>query len=82
MSDTEQAATTLGKRTREEDANESADVPEMPSADMDDSSDDEIGPMPVPEAAGTAQSNGRRKKKRAGTWWNPLARINGGGTLG
>lgn len=38
---------------------------EMPPADIDDSSDEEIGPMPVPGADGTEVkvTNGRRKKR-------------------
>lgn len=62
----------LGKRARDE-VSETGDqstsagaVPEMPPADMDDSSDEEIGPMPTgPSDTGVVMSNGR-KKKRAG----------------
>lgn len=70
MSENEEGPSTLGKRSREEEAeNGVTDIPEMPSADMDDSSDEEIGPMPVPESEAIASaSNGRKKKKRAGEW--------------
>jgi peptidylprolyl isomerase domain and WD repeat-containing protein 1 len=61
MSDQENGTTALGKRGRDE---EGVAVPDMPSADMDDSSDDEIGPMPT--AGDGAVQNGRKKKRRAG----------------
>ena len=41
----------------------------MPSADVEHSSDEEIGPMPTADGAdepGAVVSNGRKKKKRAG----------------
>ena len=68
MTDTEEAASTLGKRSREENGDSVAEVPEMPSADVDDSSDEEIGPMPVAESEGVngAAAGKRKKKKRAG----------------
>ncbi len=49
------------KRHREEDDG----VPDMPPADVEDSSDEKIGPMPVPDPEGSAVkvSNGRRKKR-------------------
>lgn len=69
MSEIEDSGSTLGKRPRVDDnENGTTEVPVMPAADMDDSSDDEIGPMPVPASeAAAATSNGRKKKKRAGT---------------
>jgi len=63
MTEVENGTTTLGKHARDdvEDV-----VPDMPSADVDDSSDEEIGPMPTAgDASGSAISKARKKKKRA-----------------
>ena len=57
------------KRSREVDDD---DLPEMPPADMDDSSDDEIGPMPVP--GGEVKVSNGRKKRRAGETVSPEKR--------
>ncbi|ORX39736.1 peptidyl-prolyl cis-trans isomerase [Kockovaella imperatae] len=64
----------LGKRAREgshgadspEDGQEAGPaVPEMPGADVEDSSDEEIGPMPSAGGDGVNESsNGKRKKKK------------------
>jgi peptidylprolyl isomerase domain and WD repeat-containing protein 1 len=72
----------LGKRARDEapkngDQSTSAGaVPEMPPADMDDSSDEEIGPMPTgPSDTGVVMSNGRKKKRAGeckGIWYGNL----------
>jgi peptidylprolyl isomerase domain and WD repeat-containing protein 1 len=70
MSEQAENGTALGKRPREDDEaeEEEGDGPQMPAADVDDSSDDEIGPMPVSasEAAGALVTGERKKKKRAG----------------
>lgn len=67
MSEEEEGTPVLGKRTRPDGDDREGDVPKMPSADVDDSSDEEIGSMPTAAAAdsGTTMTNGR-KKKRAG----------------
>jgi hypothetical protein len=62
MSDEDNSLKALGKRSRDE--SDAADIPEMPPADMDDSSDDEIGPMPTPGGDGDAGNGKKRKKKR------------------
>jgi hypothetical protein len=71
-------ATALGKRPREDesgsggtDGGDGDGVPEMPPPDMEDSSDEEIGPMPTApgeEEGSNGATNGqkRKKKKRAG----------------
>lgn len=76
MSENEAASSALGKRARDsgEEADGSgrpAEVPDMPAGDVDDSSDEEIGPMPVAEEADGAAENGkgRKKRKRAGKSW-------------
>jgi peptidylprolyl isomerase domain and WD repeat-containing protein 1 len=69
MSDAEQDASILGKRTRPEDADVSmhsrdADDRRPPSENGgadDDDDDDDVGPMPMPA------DNGGVKKKRKGT---------------
>lgn len=71
----ESAATqNLGKRARDgsEEPAVEVTVPDMPAADVDDSSDEEIGPMPTApgEEASVVVTNGR-KKKRAGMWKPP-----------
>ncbi|WWC61250.1 uncharacterized protein I303_103831 [Kwoniella dejecticola CBS 10117] len=61
---------TLGKRARNGSAEpetvetkaDEVDVPEMPGADVDDSSDEEIGPMPG-GGGDVVISNGRKKKR-------------------
>jgi peptidylprolyl isomerase domain and WD repeat-containing protein 1 len=60
--------TSSGKRSRD-DGEEEGMVPRVPPAEIDDSSDEEIGPMPGAEdvASGSATQNGRKKKRRAGT---------------
>ena len=68
---------TLGKRPREASngADDGEEVgPPMPGADVDDSSDDEIGPMP---GASSSETNGKkRKKKRAGeSCWTAQSRL-------
>jgi hypothetical protein len=62
MTDLEAPASSSSKRVRDDDGDS---VLEMPPADIDDSSDEEIGPMPVPGADGTEVkvTNGRRKKR-------------------
>ena len=64
-------ASTLGKRARKassggvDDGEAGPAIPDMPGADVEDSSDEEIGPVPVPEGAGNGEtSNGKRKKKK------------------
>jgi len=64
MSEDADPAVALGKHSREASA-EAEDGPQMPPADVDDSSDEEIGPMPVAAGNGT-EKNIRKKKKRAG----------------
>jgi peptidylprolyl isomerase domain and WD repeat-containing protein 1 len=75
MSDTDAVPSALGKRTRKDEGktsnngvgNGGGEVPEMPPADMDDSSDEEIGPMPTGPGEGegeAAMGNGRKKKRR------------------
>jgi hypothetical protein len=78
MSEADSAATALGKRPREDesgsggtDGGDGDGVPEMPPPDMEDSSDEEIGPMPTApgeEEGSNGATNGqkRKKKKRAG----------------
>lgn len=64
MSDSEQDASILGKRAR----NGGADIAEdtemnPPSATLDDDeSDDDVGPMPLPE--GTPANAGTKKKRK------------------
>ncbi|KAK1924722.1 peptidyl-prolyl cis-trans isomerase [Papiliotrema laurentii] len=67
MADNEEGSSTLGKRGREENGETAVETPEMPSADVDDSSDEEIGPMPVPagEESNGGANGTRKKKKRA-----------------
>ena len=62
MADPETCLPTPAKRSREDDENAE---PEMPPADMNDSSEEEIGPMPVPGGDGAEVKiiNGRRKKR-------------------
>ena len=65
MADPEHTGAVLGKRPHD-DVDGDGEVPAMPPADMEDSSDEEIGPMPVPEGTeGVIMTKGR-KKKRAG----------------
>ena len=70
MSEQTENGNALGKRPREDEEaeEEEGDGPQMPPADADDSSDDEIGPMPVPASgeSGALVTNGRKKKRRAG----------------
>ncbi len=73
MSHNDAASSALGKRARDsaddvEGNGVAPDVPDMPAGDLDDSSDEEIGPMPVAEEADGAVENGkgRKKRKRAG----------------
>jgi peptidylprolyl isomerase domain and WD repeat-containing protein 1 len=73
MSEADSAATALGKRPREDESGgtDGDGVPEMPPPDMEDSSDEEIGPMPSApgeEEGSNGATNGqkRKKKKRAG----------------
>ena len=62
MSDTEQDPSVLGKRARNgEDAK--PDQVMDTTQDVEDDSDDDIGPMPMPAGAG---DNGGVKKKRKG----------------
>jgi hypothetical protein len=74
MSEEQEPSVALGKHSRE-DSPGAEDGPQMPAADVDDSSDEEIGPMPIPESANGGDSkNIRKKKKRAGElakvfWW-------------
>lgn len=66
MSDPETPSTSLGKRLRHGSRSASPTIPEMPPADVEDSSDEEIGPMPIPSSSDNAPTNGHgRKKKRA-----------------
>lgn len=76
MSDNDAASNALGKRARDsaddvEGNGGAPDVPDMPAEDLNDSSDEEIGPMPVAEEADGAAENGkgRKKRKRAGKCW-------------
>lgn len=61
MSDGEGSSSAPAKRPREDDDD---GVPDMPPADVEDSSDEEIGPMPVPgdDGAPVKVKNSRRKK--------------------
>lgn len=70
MADTETSATTSLKRTRDDveengasngNGANAADVPDMPPADIEDSDDEEIGPMP--DAPSVEVSKGRKKKR-------------------
>lgn len=73
MSDSEAAPATSLKRSRDDaetgtsNGNGSRqvvdDVPEMPPAELDDSDDDEIGPMPDTDAPSVEVSKGRKKKR-------------------
>lgn len=66
MSEEQEPVVALGKHSRE-DSVEVEDGPQMPSADVDDSSDEEIGPMPVSASENGAEAKDvRKKKKRAG----------------
>jgi peptidylprolyl isomerase domain and WD repeat-containing protein 1 len=76
MSDSEQDASVLGKRDRngpEVDIAQDAEMNPPSVAQDDDESDDDVGPMPVPEGA---SSNAVTKKKRKGAFnigtTNPL----------
>ncbi|OXG32303.1 peptidylprolyl isomerase domain and WD repeat-containing protein 1 [Cryptococcus neoformans Ze90-1] len=69
MSEGADSSSKLGKRARDGEStspapenvnNNGSEVPEMPPADMEDSSDDEIGPMP---GGDIVISNGRKKKR-------------------
>lgn len=69
MSEAAGSSSKLGKRARDGDStspvpenvnNGGSEVPEMPAADVEDSSDDEIGPMP---GGDVVISNGRKKKR-------------------
>ena len=60
MSDEE---TVLGKRTRNGQDAEDEQKPMSPQDEEMDDSDDDVGPMPLPEGAG---GNGAVKKKRKG----------------
>lgn len=65
MSDSEQDASTLGKRARNGPGNDvprDADMNPPPTAQDDEESDDDVGPMPMPEGA----VNAGAKKKRKG----------------
>lgn len=71
MSEGAGSSSNLGKRARDGENtsptpenvnNNGLEVPEMPPADMEDSSDDEIGPMP----GGDIVISKGRKKKRTG----------------
>jgi len=63
MSDeSEQDASVLGKRTRNKNDQPDEDMPE--NAPLTNEEDDDIGPMPMPEAA----TNGGSKKKRKGMY--------------
>ena len=60
MSDSEQDASVLGKRTRNGEDSEQP-PPEAPGHEMEDDSDEDVGPMPMPAGA-----EGVTKKKRKG----------------
>jgi peptidylprolyl isomerase domain and WD repeat-containing protein 1 len=64
MSDSEQDASVLGKRVRNDDEKNDR-IPDnaSPTNQDDDDDDDDVGPMPMPEAA-----NGGTKKKRKGVY--------------
>lgn len=63
----------LGKHSREA-SPDAEDGPQMPAADVDDSSDEEIGPMPVPESVNGGENKSiRKKKKRAGEFSSLLS---------
>ncbi|KAF9221560.1 hypothetical protein BS17DRAFT_737282 [Gyrodon lividus] len=62
MSDSEQDASVLGKREREDEEQPSTSVQDAPAQDAptnEDESDEDVGPMPMP-----ASANGATKKKR------------------
>lgn len=66
MSDSEQDASILGKRARNVPGNDVADDADMnppPATQDDEESDDDVGPMPIPEGASV---NAGTKKKRKG----------------
>lgn len=68
MSDSEHDASVLGKRARngpEADIAEDADMNPPSTAQEDDESDDDVGPMPMPE---DAAPNTATKKKRKGAF--------------
>ena len=59
--------THLGKRQREDAPEDQQDeAPVMPPADVDDSSDDEIGPMPTMDDGGDMKSQAKKKKRSGG----------------
>ena len=63
MSDSENDATVLGKRTRESQDNGNGDVKDTHPDQMDaDDSDDDVGPMPMPSGV----EGQATKKKRKG----------------
>ena len=69
MTDQPEASSSSAKRAREE--VDDQDVPDMPSGDVEDSSDEEIGPMPGfigEQGEGVKTTNGRKKKRRAGLY--------------
>jgi hypothetical protein len=64
MSDSEQDASVLGKREREEEEKNgplAEDGPVRDASANEDESDEDVGPMPMP-----ANANGTMKKKRKG----------------
>ena len=76
MSDSEQDASILGKRARNgpgNDVAEDADMNPPPTAQDDEESDDDVGPMPMPEGVSV---NAGTKKKRKGAW-RRIAHSNG-----
>jgi peptidylprolyl isomerase domain and WD repeat-containing protein 1 len=64
MSDSEQDASVLGKRTRNKNDQLDDDMPENAPPEEDDDDSDDVGPMPMPEAVANAGS----KKKRKGMY--------------
>jgi hypothetical protein len=65
MSDSEQDASVLGKRTRNGNGPSDVDIPESAPPTNEEDEDEDVGPMPMSEAAAV---NGGSKKKRKGVY--------------
>jgi peptidylprolyl isomerase domain and WD repeat-containing protein 1 len=81
MSDSEQDASVLGKRARNgpgTDVAQDVDMNQPPISQDDDESDDDVGPMPMPE--GTAVGAGTKKKRKGALLFGPQqsATLQGG----
>ncbi len=69
MSDSEQDAPVLGKRARngpESDVAEDADMNPPPTAQDDEESDEDVGPMPMPEGDSATTSSNKKRKGASG----------------